>query len=784
MKYNRIFNNVALVMLAVLAVFFTACSEDEDDSKSGGVKFEAFGPSPALRGSQLTIIGRNLDKVTSVILPENIEITDIEVINKDQIKITIPQNAKEGYIKLIAQGVELASKTLLTYTEPISITKIEPISVKAGQKVTIEGDYLNLILKVVFADSAVINSKDFITWEREKIEVILPREARTGIIILADTAAIPLELKSEIELQVVLPSVDKVLDLTNKKPGEEISVSGKDLDLVKSVELPNGESVKFSIKDDVLSFTLPEGVTDGAIVMVAYSGVHVAIANIGMAVPSELVVTPAIDIKAGDVITVKGINMELVTTVTFPGVTNGVTPTSKTATEIKLTMPDAAISGDLVLNTASGNTASVAISTLKPEVLSYEPALVAAGSDVVLKGKHLDLVTKVTFGGNKIVEVTSISAAELKVTVPVDAETGEVTLTMKNGETVKCASLEVTKPVFAYIPELPGADAEINAGTPYTFVIANGDKLTGVQINGVAVQYILSGSNLLVGISDNANGKTTLKLISSNGEVSYDIQVIGKGGPIETVAWSGLVALSWSAGGRVYVPYSAFEPVKAGSILKIYFSQSDAWGQCQINDGSWGGITFSELGGNTLSTDNAGGKSATTIELVLTQAILTQIAEKKGEDGANNPGIINGIIMQGSDWAVSKVSIITAGAPVETTIYQGPYELSWSGVEIRLNKDIFTGLAAGSIMTFYYVSSGNTQVKFQDANWGGIDISSDPHASTSDNAVLELPASETSYGITLTAAMLNTILTVDDGWGPTGLIFKGQEGTINKITIK
>jgi hypothetical protein len=287
-----------------------------------------------------------------------------------------------------------------------------------------------------------------------------------------------------------------------------------------------------------------------------------------------------------------------------------------------------------------------------------------------------------------------------------------------------------------------------------------------------------------VGIPDNANGKTTLKLISSNGEVSYDIQVKGKGGPIETVAWSGLVNLTWSAGGRVYVPYSAFETVKAGSTLKIYFSQSNAWGQCQINDGSWGGITFSELGGNTLSTDNAGGESATTIELALTQAILDQISEKKGEDNANNPGVINAIIMQGSDWIISKVSIITAGAPAETTIYEGPYELDWKGTELRLNKDIFAGLPAGSILTFYYVSSGNAQVKFQDANWGGINISSDPHASASDNAILELPASETSYGITLTAAMLNTILTVDDGRGPTGLIFKGQEGTINKITIK
>ena len=63
----------------------SSCSND-DDNGSGAVVLEAFGPSPALRGSELTFIGKNLDKVTSVILPEGIEVTDIEVVSKEKIK--------------------------------------------------------------------------------------------------------------------------------------------------------------------------------------------------------------------------------------------------------------------------------------------------------------------------------------------------------------------------------------------------------------------------------------------------------------------------------------------------------------------------------------------------------------------------------------------------------------------------------------------------------------------------------------------------------------------------
>lgn len=562
MKIN-ILKYCALCLIITALACMSSCSND-DDNGSGAVVLEAFGPSPALRGSELTFIGKNLDKVTSVILPEGIEVTDIEVVSKEKIKITIPQDAKEGYVKLVASGTEVTTKTLLTYTEPISITKFAPSPVKAGQTLTIEGDYLNLIQKVVFSDNVEVSYKDFLTWERKKIEVVVPLEAQTGIIILADTAAIPVELKSETELQVVLPSVEKVLDLTNKKPGDVVSTIGQDLDLVESVQLPNGTPAAHAIKDNVLAFTLPEGITDGAVVMVAYSGVHVAIANIGVAVPTDLVATPATGIKDGSEISIKGVNMDLVTTALFPGVSEAVTPTSKSATEIKVTTPANAKTGDLILNTASGKTVSVKITTLKPEILSYNPSSVAAGNEFTIKGKNLDLVASVTFGGNKVVEVTPASSTDLVVKAPVDAETGELTLTMKNGETVKGSVLTVTKPDFCYIPVLP--ENEIKAGTILAIDIKNADKLTSVQIDGSNVQYILQGDILNVPIPSTANGNTPLKLVSSNGEITYTLTVKGVG-PVITSVWSGNKDIAnWA---YVQMQSSLFSSVQVGDIIKV-----------------------------------------------------------------------------------------------------------------------------------------------------------------------------------------------------------------------
>jgi hypothetical protein len=66
-----------------------------------------------------------------------------------------------------------------------------------------------------------------------------------------------------------------------------------------------------------------------------------------------------------------------------------------------------------------------------------------------------------------------------------------------------------------------------------------------------------------------------------------------------------------------------------------------------------------------------------------------------------------------------------------------------------------------------------------DANWTKI-IFDDPNFTGES---LELPADGSSYEVTLTADILNTILTVTDGWSETAIVFKGQQVIISKITI-
>ena len=475
---------------------------------------------------------------------------------------------------------------------------------------------------------------------REMINVIVPEEAKTGKVIVSDGAEIPNWFYSDVELNVVLPSVVAPLDLTNIKPGTTINVTGKDLDLVKIVEMPNGDQIDYTVAGDVLTFVLPANSTDGAVCMIPASGVKVAVANIGMAIPAELVVTPATELRGGDVITITGVNMDVIETISFAGVSDPVALNTQSATEVKVTMPDMATSGNITLNMGSGATVDLTITTQKPEVMSYDPAAVPAGDNVTMRGRNLDLVASITYtGSNDIVIPSQVAPNELIAVVPVTAESGVVTLTMANGEKVNCPAITIEKPSCCFIIAPPTEPILVGAMCEYQ--VSNESLLTSVTMNGTPNQYILDGDKLMIKMPSSP-GNYSLTLVSSNGSISYDIELVSA----ETTIWTGPVMLTWGGDGAVVVPASMFAGATVGTPMKIYFTQNDNWGQGQIMGDRWTNITFPELGGATFNTDNVGGKSVTSITIALHQEAL---------DVINTQG---GMRIQGSDFIINKITLV------------------------------------------------------------------------------------------------------------------------------
>ena len=800
---NKIYRLSALWMMCLMllgSVSFTAClSEDDVDTNQykGGVNLNAFGPSPVARGGVLRFLGSGLDKVTGVEIPGCDVISDIEVVTTNEIRVTVPQTAMPGFVTLKMTNGTIVTKTKLTYTEPISMDRLTPATVKPGSVLTIDGEYLNLIKEVIFADNVIVAQEDFVSQDRKQIKLTVPEEAQNGKIIISDGAEIPNWIYSENELEVVLPSVEAPLDLTGKKPGDEIVVKGKDLDLVNTVKMPNGEEVEFAYDksegdEETITFILPENATNGAVVMIPASGVEVVIANIGMALPENVVATPADGLRGGDVITLEGINMELVTTITFPGMKEVVEPDSKSATEVKVAMPAAAISGELLLNTASGTSVPVTIATLKPEFMSFANDAVSLGGDVTIQGKNLDLVAKVVYTGGAEVEVIPVSATELTVEMPtIGTESGVLTLVMANGENVETTALTINAPEFCYIPVLPGEDEELKGGEIFTIAVENGDKLTGVEVDGNAVQFIINANTLVIAVPQTANANTKVKLISSNGSIEYAISFIPATN-IKNEVWKGLVDITWNEGGRVIIPASAFKDVPAGARMVLHYAQKkDDWGQAQINYGDFSGINFTEgefkVNGTLVPTDIYGWTFANrSTPLVLTQEILNNIQAKQKEcEGINDAGnIIQGDKLTFSsvtlEWEISleqdlKNCIVRQEDP--SVLMPFPIAMAWDDTgRFRILIDKAPSikdmkLVAGKSVIRFYVS-GTGQLQINDANW----VSFTTLAEWNDASVRVME-------LQLTQEMVDCLKGVRGDGSSTGLLIQGDGMTVSKITI-
>ncbi len=779
---KRKFNTNILYFVSILMaliISFTSCDNTDElstnilDSKEITVK--AFGPNPALRGQKLSIVGSHVDQISKVVLPNNIEISDIEIVSEKMIKITLPQETVEGNVKVYGLGgFEFQFNSLLQISEPIEILKMSPQPIKPGQTLTLEGNYFNLIDKVVFTDKVEIESKDFVVHERTKLQIILPENAQTGPVTLSNSDEIPLEYESDEILQVVLPAVANVVDLTEKKPDDLISIVGSDLDLVKKVVMPNGTEVDFEVENNKLLFTLPANISDGVIVMVPASGVEVAIAHIGVALPENLVISPSDNLRAGDIITIEGTNLELVTDIRFEGMDNAVKAESVTSTQLTVEFPEMAQSGNMVLNTASGKSVSIEVKTQKPLVSSLSPNPVSGGNQLRITGEHLDLIKVITFYDDIDVEVEALNPNELQIDVPLNAVSGVLILTMNNLEIVETDELIIDAPQFCFIPTPPGPKAEIHAGGVLTIEVENGEKLIDVQVNGESVNYIHDYPNLYVVIPGNAKGETELKLISSNGVAQYTIPVIGAG-VVETVVYEGLFNLNWSEPLRLNK--DLFESVPAGSKLKLYMAATDAGASVAFSDANWTKFNINDPNFDAQWGTVSLPEGTTSYEIEITSELLEGI--RNISDGWSDTGLM----LTGNDDMVfiSKISIIVGTAPEEITIFEGPFTLDW-GDPLRIYKEELEEARAGTIMKFYFEPKDGISFAVQDANWAKVEFHNDPNFDAQWGSI-NVPEGESSYEIELTQEVLNIIMVVDDTWSTTAIIVGGDAVVVTKVTL-
>ena len=809
---KKIKNILALLVVALMGLSLTACSEDDLDTNQyqKGVHLNVYGPQPVMRGGQLRFLGSNLDQIAQVLIPGCEPITNIEVVKAgfpSEIRITLPKDGPEpGLVTLITKTDErITTKTALTYQEGIEFEAFSPESVMPGEELTIKGEYLNLVHMIEFADGVKVPESAFTEHTRYEIKVIVPDEARTGKVGLFDVDLSTLEdagsaiyniIMTDVALNVGTPTISKVTtprgegiqtDEFTAKMDELFTLKGEHFGLINSIKfVPKAgdvhgsacETTEFTVSEDgkTLTFKLPAEAADGDINLVCRSGEEVPVGSLITIAPTECVASPN-PVKAGKSLIITGKDLDVVNAVEMTGVADEISfITNPDGTKLIIeSIPETAVEGNLILRMKNGKGVEVPFSLVKPVVTGYDHNPVSAGGAITLQGTNLDLVKKVQFGeGSDIIEVkASEDGTSISLTVPMNAKTGKPILTLANGTTVECPELNIEEAVFCYITELPDfseKEKTPEAGGTFTVPVKNGDKLESVLVNGKNVNFVYAEkpSSLTIGIPADASAKSVLKLVSSNGSVEYDIAVIPQGTVTRTL-WIGSIDLAnWTGNTQGTLPVDALDNLPAGANVELKIQYTATADQIQLkgNTGDWTAVDLDngEYKEHVYELD----PNAKEFTIPLSATTIAALKAK-----ATNWG---GLIIFGGKGAILTKISAEISIPLETTIWNGTFNIvKWNGMkDLSWDGYDWSTVKAGTTIRLYYN-------KINAGEWACISLRSGtswnnlpaPIASQYD-----LNEDEGKVEVSIAANVLQDL--IDNH----GLVVTGDNCTLTKITLE
>lgn len=625
-RHNKSF--LWLVLLLICSTFaFTSCDRDDlnTDQYGNEISVLSYGPNPVLRGGVLTFKGANLDQITEIDLPGAEAITSINVVTSgknSEINIEVPaEKCEPGIVTLkTAKNGEIKTLTPITYIENLKFTGFyvgenkENLIGSVGDVLTLEGDYLNNITSVIFANGYTMDAESFKSQTRYQIQLVIPAEAGEGRFQISDGNNY---MYSEGALSINAPEIDanNAIGKSLIKAGETEVLRGTSLDQIASIEL-NGATVEAadfkSQTASEITFVISSKVADGEITAVTKSGIRISFGEITTVVPSQLVATPS-PIKNGEEITISGKDMDLITGIAFPNAKESKLNKVET-TKVTSTVPEDAQEGDITLSLDNGKTVTVAYTLVKPTVTACAPAAITAGEKTIIKGTDLDLVKSITFPGDveqTVEKFAAQNANAIAVTVPAACAGTGFKLNLKNGTTInidgQLSIKAATDPAIASI-----APGEAIAGSTITITGKNFQNIQNLYIGSYKVNRYTSRTNTEIVCQVPANAEVgTYKIVMEDPDGNKiegpEFKVVPAEKDIATIttnmdnsAIKYPYNFTWDDTGRFRIMKADLIKlgVKVGSKM-LFYKDASATGQVQINDANWVPVeTVAEWDGN------------------------------------------------------------------------------------------------------------------------------------------------------------------------------------------
>ena len=406
-------------------------------------------------GDVVTIKGDYLNLMHGVIFAGSDTIKEAEFVGHDRytIQVKIPAEARTGVITLtdtIKDGTSLETKEELTINTP-EATPIKDRNIKAGEILSIKGSSFDQIASVKF-EGATVNAADFKSQSVAEITVAVPAKATDGTFYVVTKSGIEVPVGNII---TVVPT-QLVATPNPVKNGAELTITGKDMDLITGIAFPNAAASQLNkVETTKVTATVPEDAQEttkegNGIILSLANGKTVQVAYT-LVKPTVASCTPAA-ITAGEKPLIKGTDLDLVASITFPGDVEQTVEVKGTANTLGVTVPAACAGTGFKLNLKNGTTIEVKdMLTIKaatdPAIASINPGEAVAGSNITITGKNFQNIQNIYIGSYKVNRYTSRTNTEIVCQVPANAEAGTYKIVMEDPDGNK-----IEGPEFKVVP--------------------------------------------------------------------------------------------------------------------------------------------------------------------------------------------------------------------------------------------------------------------------------------------------------------------------------------------
>ncbi len=436
-------------------------------------KITGLSAPSGLVGDAVTVTGTSLAGATSVSFGSAVD-PAFTVDSDTQITAHVPDSARTGSIKVTTPTGTASSATfgVRPTLDPLATT-----SGPAGSTLTITGKTLTGTNRVTFGAPQATASIRSVTGTQ--VRVVVPSSAVTGPVTVTNAGG----STTTAETFTVLPAI-KSFSPSSTVAGRSVTINGTGLAGASDVSFNGTTAVVTRDTATSLSAQVPAAATAGPITVTTPGG-PVATGTF-KPLPALTGATP-LPAQVGDTLTLTGTNLVGAASLTLGGHAVAIVSVDSPTQITTGPLPDGSVTGSLRVVTTTG--AGSMTLGVRPTLDSLALTGGTAGTVLTLTGKTFAGTKKVTFGSpGATASFKVVGDTQLKVTVPVSALTGPVTVTNAGGATA-------TADTFTVLPKITSVSP--GSGSSGKVVKVKGSGLAGttaVTFGGVPASAFTSVS--------------------------------------------------------------------------------------------------------------------------------------------------------------------------------------------------------------------------------------------------------------------------------------------------